>query len=164
MTAEEFFSTKEPQLQSDLWGSLGGHWSPESIAFFKSKAFERLKKQSDILKSQDQVDVVLTTEQWNALWIETIRDFHRTRGWGQVPLLKAPPKVLSEEQKQSREIFSYIWALLQAALITKTAIVYYGIKSTEEEGGTSQYWVVFWIFFSFSSLMFFAYRKSKKKG
>lgn len=95
-------------------------------------------------------------------WSDVVRDFHRNY-WNERRLLKKEVKPKTEEQKIFWELFSYIWMLLQAALVTKTAVFYFGIRSTEDDSMEGKIYVILAILVSFGSLFFFAYRKSKKQ-
>lgn len=162
---EEFIKLKSPspvgvtfleQLESscaaDLWQSAGGHWSTDSISAFRSKAIEKL---GQALKGESFAD-------YQSAWTEVVRDFHKNY-WGEIRLKKKEAKVETEEKKIFWELFAYIWALLQTTFVTKTAIFYFGIKSAQEDSSEDKIYVVLAILFSFGSLTWFAYRRSKKK-
>lgn len=62
-----------------------------------------------------------------------------------------------------RELFAYIWAMVQALMIMKVVIFYLGLKSAADAGPWDKFWVVAAISFSFGSLFFFAWRKTRKR-
>lgn len=146
-----FLRELESSASEDLWKSAGGHWSESSIEKIRLTAMKRLAEE---LLGDSASD-------YQQSWALVVRDFH-TSFWDECRLQKKEKKKQTEEQKIFWELFSYIWMLLQAALVTKTAVFYFGIKSTEDRGTEGKVYVVLAILFSFASLMFFAYRKSKK--
>ena len=148
---KEFLNQLDKSIAEDLWKSAGGYWSEASIAKFRATAIDMLAKSLTGEARQD----------YQNAWGLVVRDFHKNF-WGEQRLEKKPKKEKTEEQKIFWELFSYIWMLLQAALVTKTAVFYFGIKSAEEDTTEGKIYVVLAILFSFASLMFFAYRKSKK--
>lgn len=62
-----------------------------------------------------------------------------------------------------RELFAYIWAMVQALMIMKVVIFYLGLKSAADAGPWDKFWVFAAISFSFGSLFFFAWRKTRKR-
>ena len=148
-----FLKTLENHIDEDLWKSAGGFWSEASIQKFRETAMQKLAKKMQGRPGKEPVDY----------WTEVVRDFHSDY-WGEVRLPKKEKKPQTEEQKIFWELFSYIWVLIQAALIMKTVVFYLGIKSAQDEGVADGKWYVFLaIAFSFLSLSFFAYRKYRKK-
>ena len=148
---EVFLSELEKNFAHDLWQSAGGHWSSQSIQKFKALGMEKLATQIYGNSHDD----------YKAAWIEVVRDFHKNY-WGEVRIPKREKKPETEESQIFWELFSYIFALIQATLITKTAVFYFGIKSAQEGSDEGKVYVFIAIAFSFVSLIFFAYRKSKK--
>lgn len=149
---EAFLESLEKGIGEDLWKSAGGHWSSASIEVFKKKSMELLNNEIESKKISMQ-----------EAWPLVVRDFHQAH-WGESRLAKKEVKPQTQEQKIFWELFAYIWALLQAALVTKTAIFYFGIKSAAEDSASGRVWVVVAIAYSFLSLMWFARRHSKKKN
>ncbi len=148
---EVFLTQLEGTCAQDLWLSAGGHWSSESIQTFRRIAMEKL---AEALKGDG-------AEDYQSAWIEVVRSFHASF-WGQQRLPKKEKAPISEEKKIFWELFSYIWIMLQATLITKTAVFYFGIKSAQEDTSEGKIYVGLAILFSFISLIWFAIRKSKK--
>lgn len=147
----EFLRGLESSIAADLWQSAGGTWSSTSEGRFRELAMGKLANYVQGLKTEDYVRA----------WREVVRDFHKTY-WGEKRLLKKERKPKTEEQKIFWELFSYIWIMLQATLVVKTAVFYFGIKSAEEDTAEGKIYVTLAILFSFVSLFVFAYRKSKK--
>jgi hypothetical protein len=147
----EFLRDLEKSIAQDLWQSAGGTWSGASEDIFRKLAMEKLAKS---IHGENRED-------YKKAWNEVVREFHQNY-WGEKRLLKKEKKAKTQEQKIFWELFSYIWMLLQAALVTKTVVFYLGIKSAQEDSSEGKVYVVLAILFSFTSLIFFAYRKSKK--
>jgi hypothetical protein len=150
---QDFLGELESTLDQDLWKSAGGHWSEESIQKFRQLSMMKL---NFFLKGNSR-------ESYKEAWQEVVRDFH-SDFWGERRLAKKEKKPVTEEKKIFWELFSYIWMMLQATLVTKTAVFYFGIKSASEDSSEGKIYVVLAILFSFVSLLWFAYRKSKKSG
>lgn len=149
---EAFLESLESGIAEDLWKSAGGHWSSESIDNFKKKAM-------DCLSAEMANRNISISEAWPFV----VRDFHQSY-WGEIRLAKKEVKPQTQEQKIFWELFAYIWALIQASLITKTAVFYFGINSAAQDSESGRIWVVVAIAYSFISLMWFARRHSKKKS
>lgn len=147
-----FLQDLEQSIAQDLWQSAGGTWSSTSEDIFRRIAMEKLAK---ALRGG------ASREDYQNTWSEVVREFHQNY-WGEQRLLKKEKKPKTAEQKIFWELFSYIWILLQAVFITKTAIFYFGIKSAAEDSTEDKIYVFLAILFSFVSLTYFAYRKSKK--
>lgn len=148
---QAFLNELESTIDQDLWKSAGGIWSQESIVKFQQIAMLKL---SLFLKADSR-------EAYKEAWLEVVRDFHRDF-WGEKRLAKKEKGPLTEEKKIFWELFSFIWIMLQATLVTKTAVFYFGIKSTEDESSEGKIYVLLAILFSFISLFWFAYRKTRK--
>ncbi|MGZ6485994.1 MAG: hypothetical protein ACXWQQ_05645 [Pseudobdellovibrio sp.] len=93
-----------------------------------------------------------------AAWPEIIRDFVAHQNWGFKTTRIKPVKKLTEDQKNSKTLFKYIWAFVQSMIVLKIAVTFFGLKSADNPNEYNPIWV--WIFFGISvgSLGFFAYR------
>ncbi|KHD88253.1 MAG: hypothetical protein OM95_10130 [Bdellovibrio sp. ArHS] len=147
-----FLAELERNIAQDLWQSAGGIWSRESTEKFRKAAMQKLAGE---VQGKTQAD-------FQAAWVAVIRDFHLAH-WGEKRLQKKEKKPETQEDRVFWEMFSYIWILLQATFVTKTAIFYFGIKSAQDDTAEGRVYVILAIAFSFISLGWFAYRKSKKK-
>lgn len=94
----------------------------------------------------------------NQNWRLIVLDFIQNANWGFKPLRKKPKKPLTEEQKNSRQLFRYGWAFFQSMIILKIAVYYFGLESAENPDRTNPMWVWFFFGLSAGSLIFFAYR------
>lgn len=150
----QFLAQLEKTIAQDLWSSAGGHWSEYSIDIFRERSMQELHER---LQGESEQD-------FQKAWVDVVRDFHQNY-WGEVRLKKKEKKPQAEDARIFWELFSYIWILLQATFITKTAIFYFGIKAAaQEDAGEGKVYVLLAILFSFLSLGWFAYRKSQKKS
>lgn len=149
---EDFLNQLEKGIDQDLWKSAGGYWSSASIEIFRSTAMIQLAQtlEGDSLANYQKA------------WAEVVRDFHKNT-WGEKRLEKKEKKPETEEDRTFWELFSYIWILCQAVFVVKTTIFYFGIKSAQEDNSEGRIWLLLAILFSFVSLSWFAYRKSKQK-
>lgn len=148
---EIFLDNLETNIASDLWASTGAHWSQASIEKFREIAMQKLAL---FLKESNN--------DWQTAWLKVVRDFHGSY-WGEQRLQKKEKLPRSEESKTFWELFSYFWVLIQASLITKTIIMYFGLRNTEEEAAEGKIYVILAMLFTFGSLMFFAIRKTRGK-
>lgn len=103
----------------------------------------------------------LDSSRMKSAWIEIVTDFHRSRNWGFPTQIKRPaaPKVDSP----TREVASYFWTMFQALFLMKCVILFFGIKSAEEPSPWMTGGLIFALFVSFSSLIWFAIRKTRKE-
>lgn len=93
-------------------------------------------------------------------WQRIVTDFHQARYWGQSTQKQKPVKILTEDQKRTRELFPYIWIAFQALIAMKLVISYFGLESADSDETP---WALYAaIAFSFCSLVFFAWRKHRK--
>ncbi len=95
----------------------------------------------------------------SAAWTNVIQSFKKNY-WGYT----------THDEPQSavrinigRELFAYIWAMVQALMIMKVVIFYLGLKSAADAGPWDKLWVFAAISFSFGSLFFFAWRKTRRR-
>lgn len=147
--AVSFLQRLEASLADDLWKSRGGHWSQESIDTFRRRAMHALARTQGQGQSLDEG------------WKSVVRDFHRS-AWEEVPLPRREKKPPSEESRIFWELFPYIWVFLQAGIIMKMVVFYFGIRSVDEAAEpTNPIWLYLAIAFSFGSLFLFAYRRYK---
>lgn len=147
----DFLLSLENTIAQDLWESAGGTWSETSENIFRRMAMEKLSKHVRGARRED----------FEKAWIEIVREFHQDY-WGEKRLLKKEKKEKTEEQKIFWELFSYILISFQALLITKTAVVYFGMSSAREGSTEGKIYLVIAILFLVLTLIIFAYRKSKK--
>lgn len=93
-------------------------------------------------------------------WDKVRQSFKNSKYWG---FTTHTEEQSSKRVNVGRELFAYIWTMIQALLIMKVVIFYFGLKSAAESEPMDMVWLVLAISFSFGSLFFFAWRKSRKK-
>lgn len=96
-------------------------------------------------------------------WSLVVVDFHRNQYWGHQPTSLKPKRPHSSEQKIRRELFSYIWVFFQSMIVLKTAVYFFGLEYADKREPINLFFLLAAITTSFSSLIFFAYRKSRKQ-
>lgn len=96
-------------------------------------------------------------------WAQVVASFHRENHWGFSATTIKPKKVDSEDTKNAKEAFSYLWTAVQATLILKVVIYFFGLRLAQDN--TPENWAYFLgsLSFSWGSLFFFAWRKHRKK-
>jgi len=157
-------STLNPELQKflqELSRQQKSDFTPTE-GFFSNENKEAIAR-----KGAEQLSAALQAygpqagiSEAQAAWQKIVGDFHRSGYWGFLTQKQKPPKVLSEEQKRTRELFPYIWTAFQALIVMKLVISYFGIESADSDETP---WLLYLaIAFSFGSLAFFAWRKYKK--
>lgn len=143
----------ENQFNADF-GPADGHWTAQDREAILNEAFRRLEEQSPVDETRRR-----------ELWHEIVVDFHRSRFWGRTPTPGRAPKEkkpISEERKRWRLLFPYIWAFLQATIVMKLVIYYFGINSADDPSVFNYVGLGVGIFLSFASLIFFAWRHHRK--
>lgn len=166
-TGIDFLQSLESSIAQDLWQSCGGHWSRESVERFRSLAMQKFaatlaSRPSETAETPETPEKPETERKLLlSAWVEVVRDFHQDQ-WQERPLAKKEKKILTEQDRIFKELFAYIWVLLQTLFVTKTAVFYFGLKSAQEDSSEGKIYVFLAILFSFGSLFWFAYRKSKK--
>lgn len=113
---------------------------------------------STLAKAVQKANANRAEADWRPLWFEIIEDFHRTKYWGYPTQSEKPrPKELTAFQRG----FPYIWTVFQAMVLTKVAILYFGAEYaySHEESNRNLIYLLLAIAVSFSSLIYFAWRR-----
>jgi hypothetical protein len=69
----------------------------------------------------------------------------------------------SENPKEKSHLGMYIWMLVQSAVVMKIVILYFGQKMAAEEDSASLPYFLVALIFSFSSLLWFAWRQHRRE-
>ncbi len=135
-------------LKDDLFGGLTVYFSEETETAIVEEAQKRLL-------AIDPND--------NLAYQKMILSFHQQSYWGFPFLTQRPKKSLTQEQKSSKEAFSYLWTAVQATLILKVVIYFFGLRLAQDN--TLENWAYFlgFLTFSWGNLFFFAWRKHRRK-
>lgn len=141
-----------------------------------AKAMADFKPNENFFNDEDLVGIVtkaskIVVESTNSLdpsellkfWNQAVVDFHRTQYWGFTPKFTKPRRPLTEDQKIRKELFSYIWVFFQSMIVLKTAVYFFGLEYADKREPINLFLLLAAIGTSFSSLIFFAYRKSRKQ-
>lgn len=150
---QKYLQELSRQQKSDFTPTEG-FFSNESKEVIARQAADRL---GQILISQG---AAVTVDVLQTEWKKIVVDFHQARYWGQSTQRQKPPKILSEDQKRTRELFPYIWVAFQALIVMKLVISYFGLESADSDETPWGLYVA--IAFSFFSLVYFAWRKYRK--
>lgn len=136
----------------DLTNIPGIYFDTDTLTSISISAARHL---SDALNNQK---LKLENEDIQAAWILVVADFKK-KYWS----------FPTHQEEQSsvrvnigRELFAYIWAMVQALMIMKVVIFYLGLKSAADAEPKDKFMVFAAICFSFGSLFFFAWRKTRK--
>lgn len=154
--AQNYLKDLSKHQKSDFASNTGGYFSQESESFIARESAERLAKALTSYQGK-----MIGRPEIQDEWQKIVGDFYRSQYWDQPTQKQKPPKVLTEDQKRTREIFPYIWAAFQAWIVMKLVISYFGIESADNPDETPWFLYIA-LAFSFGSLIFFAWRKSRK--
>ena len=98
----------------------------------------------------------------SSLWQDVVTDYHRNGYWG-IQKLSAPPVHNESHQTPAREMFKYIWIFIQAGILMKAVVLYFGLNAANEESSTNTLFLYLALGFSFLSMSFFAWRLHRKE-
>lgn len=154
--AETALTESQKNFKQDFSTSRGFFTEADEQSL-REMALEKLDEQlahtSSPHKNADEV-----RKAWNAV----VTDFHRNNYWNFVPTLAKRPKVLTEEQKTFREMFPYVWAVIQSGIVLKTAVYYFGIRSSTDPSTENHIFLYLALATSAGTLIFFAWRNFHK--
>ncbi|WP_413578286.1 hypothetical protein ACLVWU_07065 [Bdellovibrio sp. HCB290] len=134
-----------------------GFFTEQDEKALRTMAFEKLDQV--LLKSGS---TSVTAQQLRETWNSVVADFHRNNYWGFKPTFEKRPKVQTEEKRIFKEMFPYIWVIIQSSIILKTAVYYFGIRSSNEPTTENRIYLILALATSAGTLIFFAWRKSRK--
>lgn len=143
-------------LPADLAPDGGGHYSKSTFHKLIKDAGDRLAN----LLSDCRTPV--TYADLRDAWHVVMVDYHRQGNWGYPTQIEKPQKELTEDQKTARELWPYIWVLIQSSLLLKTVIMYFGIHASSEPTTQNTLFLAAALLTSAGTLIFFAWRKSRK--
>lgn len=123
-----------------------GYFPFESLKSISHQAGEKL---ASVYLKQNPKNLMLA-------WREVAEDFHSQNYWG-FQTQTEKPKVV----KKKNELIGFLWILFQAAIVMKLVVLYFGVNASQLDSEAHYLGLAIAIFVSFSSLFYFAYRKSK---
>ena len=147
---QDFVRNLSAHYWSDLTTHLNRYFSNEDRLLITKQAAKELSDQLQIEKPEEA-------------WKKVIRSF-AGNCWGFVSQDRKPQSKKTEEQLIFWKFFKYAWAMFQATILVKIAILYFGLSSAENPEQISSIWIVLACAVSLGSLGFFAYRNRNDKG
>ncbi|MBO9668034.1 MAG: hypothetical protein J7501_14625 [Bdellovibrio sp.] len=154
--AERYLDVIESHFDHDFSTSGRGFFSLEDQTAIAEKAYSMAKQR---LQTSPQP---VTGEELRKVWSEVVTDFHRQNFWGFPTQMQKPKKELTEEQRTTRELWPYIWVMIQSGIILKTVVYYFGIQTSNDPTPEHIFYLVLALGTSAGTLIFFAWRKSRK--
>jgi hypothetical protein len=154
--AERYLDVIEANFADDFSTSGRGFFSLEDQAAIADKAYSMAKLRLQEVQPPISGDVL------RQYWNEMVTDFHRQNFWGFSTQGQPPKKELTEEQRTTRELWPYIWVMIQSGIILKTVVYYFGIKSSNDPSPENVFFLTLALVTSAGTLIFFAWRKSRK--
>ncbi len=154
--ARSFLGEMIRNLPQDFAPDRPGYYSHESRELLYAEAARRLAHR--LSATSGSIDFA----ELRSAWTEVVVDYHRNNNWNYPVSEKKPEKILTQDQETARELWPYIWVLIQSGILLKTAVYYFGINSASEPSRVNTVMLVLALLISFGSLFFFAWRKSRK--
>lgn len=154
--ASAYLREIEKNLKSDLAAPANLYYSHEIFEQLSLTALNKLKQR---LKLQTGTIELATLRQ---AWHETVTDYYNSNSWGFKPQTVKPPKILTEDDKVRKELWPYIWVVIQSMIILKTIVYYFGIRSSDDPTPLNKALLGLALGTSAFTLIFFAWRKSRK--
>jgi hypothetical protein len=154
--AEKALTESLKNLKQDFSTSRGFFTEADEASLREmalGKLDEELAKTSSVHKTAAEV-----RKGWNAI----VTDFHRNNYWNFEPTFEKRPKVLTQDQKTFREMFPYVWAVIQSGIVLKTAVYYFGIRSSTDPSTENHIFLYLALATSAGTLIFFAWRNFHK--
>lgn len=155
-SAQKYLSILEGNFEHDFSTSGRGYFTFENESKIAEQAFTMAKEKLSTAKSP------ITEADLKGCWNEVVTDFHRNSFWGFLPQGKKPTAELTEDQKTRREMWPYIWVLIQSGIILKTIVYYFGLRTSEDPTTENKIYLILALCTSAGTLIFFAWRKSRK--
>ena len=152
--------TLTPEIEQDL-KSIAKNWKADlttiHTGFFSNEDLEKISK-----TACEKLALSLAENQQTPLpthWQKIVESFHRNQYWG-FETQQNKPK-LAEPEVKKESMVPYIISAVQALIVMKLVILYFGIRSAHNENENDTIYLVAALLFSFSSLLFFAWKKGR---
>ncbi|WP_413587238.1 hypothetical protein [Bdellovibrio sp. HCB274] len=156
LEAQQALTESQKNFRDDFATSRG-FFTEEDEKALRALALEKLDQ---VLIQKDSA--VISASELREAWHFVVADFHHHKYWGFNPTLKPRPKVQSEEKRIFLEMLPYVWVIIQSSIILKTAVYYFGIRSSNEPTTENRVYLILALLTSAGTLIFFAWRKSRK--
>lgn len=156
--AQAYLKELEKNLKSDLAAPSGLFYSHETFADLSKTAFTKLHTRLSTQPAPIELDTL------RAQWQEVVTDYYRSGCWGFQTQSQKPPKILTEDDLVRKELWPYIWVVIQSMIILKTIVYYFGIESSNDPTPLNKALLGLAIGTSAFTLIFFAWRKYRKEN
>lgn len=154
--AQAYLKEMEKNLKVDFTPPAGRFYSYEDFEKLTQMAYEKLAEK--LQQTPPPIEFSVLRDAWAAI----VTDYHRSGHWGYGGQTEKPPVVLTEQQQIRREMWPYIWVVIQSMIILKTIVYYFGIKSSDDPTTENKIYLALALGTSAFTLIFFAWRKSRK--
>lgn len=155
--AQAYLKELEKNIKSDLAAPSGLFYSHETFAELSKAAYEKLYARLSTKNAPISLDILRTE------WQEVVTDYYRSGCWGFQTQSQKPPKILTEDDLVRKELWPYIWVVIQSMIILKTIVYYFGIKSSDDPTPLNRALLGLALGTSAFTLIFFAWRKGRKE-
>lgn len=155
--AQAYLKEITQNLPQDLSPDRTGYYTDETINQLFAEAARRLHE--DLATKSQPVDF----HTLRSSWASVLTDYHRNNNWNYPLVDRKPPRPLTEDQKNTREVAIYIWIAIQTVLVLKTAVFYFGMHSASQPSDTNSVMLVVTIVSLLATLVYFIWSRSKKE-
>ncbi len=139
----------------DLTSISRGYFSFETQFKITESAAMRLK--DNLAAESSELDA----SKLQSLWVAIVRDFHSQNYWG-LETVREKPKKEKAVDPVHRELFPYIWAFVQSAIIMKVVVYFFGIRYTRDQSNENWWYITLALLTAGGSLVWFAFRHHRK--
>jgi hypothetical protein len=154
--AQAYLREIEKNLKSDLAAPANLYYSHEVFEELSQTALKKLKTRLS------QLSTPVDLEALRSAWRETVMDYYKSNNWGFQAQTIKPPRILTEDDKVRKELWPYIWVVIQSMIILKTVVYYFGIQASDDPSTLNKVLLCLALGTSAFTLIFFAWRKSRK--
>jgi hypothetical protein len=154
--AQFYLREIEKNLKSDLAAPSNLYYSHETFKVLSHTALEKLKLRLNQLPGPIELGTL------REAWQQTVTDYYTANSWGFQPQTAKPPKILTEDDIVRKELWPYIWVVIQSMIILKTVVYYFGIQTSDDPSPLNKALLGLALGTSAFTLIFFAWRKSRK--
>ncbi|QLY26825.1 hypothetical protein [Bdellovibrio sp. KM01] len=155
--AQKALTETQTQFKQDFTTNRGFFTEADETAL-RAMALEKLDQEL----AKTGTAEINSTELRRA-WNTVVTDFHHNNYWNFEPTFEKRPKVLTQEQKTFREMFPYVWAVIQSGIILKTAVYYFGIRSSSDPSTENHIFLYLALATSAGTLIYFAWKNSRNQ-
>lgn len=153
--ADSFLQEIIQNIPQDLSPDSPGYFSHETQELLLQDAGQRLAK---LLSAAPQP---VTFHDLRAGWDTVLVDYHRNNNWNYPTQSQKPEKILTQDQKNSRELFSYVWMMLRSLILLKTVVYYYGMHTATEPSTYHSVLLYVSLLLLLANMVYFVWKKSR---